>query len=110
MPEWMKPYVLTVLLVLGILYLGVQALTGQYGLLTGADRAERLALREAKVERLEDERHDLQVRVRYLKQDHLSRDLLEERARVILGYADPDDHVIRVALQPAPEPAKSGNS
>lgn len=110
MPEWMKPYVLTVLLLLGILYLGVQALTGQYGLLTGADRAERLALREAKVERLEDERHDLQVRVRYLKQDHLSRDLLEERARVILGYADPADHVIRVAVQPVPEPANGGNS
>jgi len=97
-PEWMKPYVLSVLLVFSILYLGVQALTGQYGLLTGDERAATLAKREAAALRLTEERRDLELRVRYLQTDHLSRDLLEERARVLLGYADPADHVIRVAL------------
>jgi cell division protein FtsB len=100
-PERMKPYVLSALLVLSILYLGVQALTGQYGLLTGDERAATLARREASAQRLTEERRDLELRVRYLQSDHLSRDLLEERARVLLGYADPSDHVIRVAL-PAP--------
>ena len=97
MPERMKPYVLSALLVLSVLYLGVQALTGQYGLLPGDDRAATLAKREATYLRLTEERQDLELRVRYLQTDHLSRDLLEERARVLLGYADPDDHVIRVS-------------
>ena len=88
MPERMKPYVLSALLVLSVLYLGVQALTGQYGLLTGDERAATLAKREAAYTRLTEER----------QADHLSRDLLEERARVLLGYADPEDHVIRVSL------------
>ena len=85
MPERMKPYVLSALLVLSVLYLGVQALTGQYGLLTGDERAATLAKREATYLRLTEERQDLELRVRYLQTDHLSRDLLEERARVLLG-------------------------
>jgi cell division protein FtsB len=97
-PERMKPYILSALLVLSVLYLGVQALTGQYGLLTGDERAATLAKREAAYLQLTEERQDLELRVRYLQTDHLSRDLLEERARVLLGYADPDDHVIRVSL------------
>lgn len=58
MPEWMKPYVLSALLVLSVLYLGVQALTGQYGLLTGSERAATLAKREASHLRLTEERQD----------------------------------------------------
>lgn len=105
MPEWMKPYVLSALLALSVLYLGVQALTGQYGLLTGDERAATLAQREAAARQLAEEREDLELRVRYLQTDHLSRDLLEERARVLLGYADPADHVIRVGLT-TPAPAR----
>ncbi|WP_292158131.1 septum formation initiator family protein [Brevundimonas sp.] len=106
MPEWMKPYALSALLLLSVLYLGVQALTGQYGLLTGDERAATLADREAAALRLTEERQELELRVRYLQTDHLSRDLLEERARVLLGYADPADHVIRVSLTtPAPTQA-----
>ena len=106
MPEWMKPYLLSAVLALSVLYLGVQALTGQYGLLTGDERAATLAKREAAAERLAAERQDLELRVRYLQTNHLSRDLLEERARVLLGYADPADHVIRVSL-PAPAPERA---
>jgi len=101
----MKPYVLSALLALSVLYLGVQALTGQYGLLTGDERAATLAQREAAARQLAEEREDLELRVRYLQTDHLSRDLLEERARVLLGYADPADHVIRVGLT-TPAPAR----
>ena len=36
-----------------------------------------------------------EIEVRDLSDDHLSRDLLEERARLLLGYADPRDYVIR---------------
>lgn len=95
MPESMKPYTAFCLLFLGILYFGVQALTGDRGLLNGADRAARLERAQTRLASLEVERKDLEVRARFLRTDHLSRDLLEERARVILGYSDPRDYVIR---------------
>jgi hypothetical protein len=39
---------------------------------------------------------DLEARARLLRSGSLSADLLEERARSLLGYADPKDYVIRV--------------
>ena len=41
------------------------------------------------------QREELEVRARLLRDDHLSRDLLDERARSLLGFADPRDYVIR---------------
>jgi cell division protein FtsB len=109
-PERMKPYRLSAFLALMVLYLGVQALTGQRGLLSGAQREATLADRAAELQALEAERADLEVRVRYLRADSLSRDLLEERARAVIGYGDPRDYVIHVAHAPAPRLAKPGHS
>lgn len=53
--------------------------------------------REAQLAGIMDQRRDLEVRVRYLRTESLSRDLLEERARAVLGFADPRDYVIRVS-------------
>ena len=97
MPERMKPYVPSCVLLLLIAYLGVQALTGERGLLGGGERETMLLRREAQLARILEERRDLEVRVRYLRTDSLSRDLLEERARAVLGFADPRDYVIRVS-------------
>lgn len=94
--EQMKPYLLSAFLLFLIVYLGVQALTGERGLLRGAERAELLARREMQLARLTEQRQDLEVRVRYLRSESLSRDLLEERARAILGFADPRDYVVRL--------------
>lgn len=103
MLDRMKPYSLSVFLMLLVGYLGVQALTGERGLLGGSERTALLEAREAQLQRLEEERADLEVRVRYLRSDSLSRDLLEERARAVLGFADPRDYVIRTAAAPASE-------
>ena len=100
MPERMKSYFPAVALLLVFCYLGVQALTGDRGLLGGHARKVLLAEREHHLAELTERRADLEVRVRYLRTDHLSRDLLEERARVVLGFADPRDYVIRVADLP----------
>lgn len=100
MPEPMKPYLPSLLLGLLIVYLGVQALTGERGLLSGAEREALLMRREAQLARLTEQRRDLEVRVRYLRTDNLSRDLLEERARAVIGFSDPRDYVVR--LSPAP--------
>ena len=42
------------------------------------------------------ERQDLETRARLLRDTSLSADLLEERARSLLGFADPRDYVIRM--------------
>ncbi len=97
MPERMKPYSLSAFLLLVVVYLGVQALTGQRGLLSGAARDELLHQRKTQLAELTATRADLEVRARYLRKGSLSRDLLEERARVVLGFADPRDYVVRVA-------------
>ncbi|MBU1347452.1 MAG: septum formation initiator family protein [Alphaproteobacteria bacterium] len=99
----MKPYSLSAFLFLLVVYLGVQALTGERGLLSGGERDMRLAQREAQLNALVEQRADLEVRVRYLRTDSLSRDLLEERARAVLGFADPRDYVIRVAAVRTPQ-------
>ena len=103
MPERMKPYFPSAMLLLLIAYLGVQALTGERGLLSGGARDAMLARREAQLAGILEQRRDLEVRVRYLRTDSLSRDLLEERARAVLGFSDPRDYVIRVSAPPAAE-------
>ena len=97
MPERMKPYLPSAILLMLIAYLGVQALTGERGLLSGQERDAMLARREAQLAGIMEQRQDLEVRVRYLRTNSLSRDLLEERARAVLGFADPRDYVIRVS-------------
>jgi cell division protein FtsB len=100
----MRPYAPTGLIFLLILYFGVQALTGERGLLSHGERAEMLERRQVELARLEDQRQDLEIRVRYMRTDNLSRDLLEERARVVLGFARPEDYLI-----PAPRPAATAS-
>lgn len=110
MPERMKRYRLSAFLALMILYLGVQALTGERGLLSGAERDATLARRAAELKVLKTEQADLELRVRYLRADSLSRDLLEERARAVIGYGDPRDYVIHMAHVPVAEAPKPRHS
>ncbi|WP_339929280.1 septum formation initiator family protein [uncultured Brevundimonas sp.] len=104
----MKSYTLSACLLLMIVYLGVQALTGQRGLLSGGQRDALLDARETQLHQLVAERSDLEVRVRYLRSDSLSRDLLEERARAVIGFADPRDYVIPISnTAPAMVPGRA---
>ena len=85
MPERMKPFLPSAILLFLVAYLGVQALTGQRGLLSGHERDALMVQREAQLAGILEQRQDLEVRVRYLRTDSLSRDLLEERARAVLS-------------------------
>ncbi|WP_333592756.1 FtsB family cell division protein [Brevundimonas sp.] len=109
MPERMKPYTLSLCLLAAVLYLGVQALTGERGLLGATERDALLEQRASQLHDLAEQRRDLEVRVRYLRSESLSRDLLEERARAVLGFADPRDYVIRVS-SPAAQASKPAQS
>jgi cell division protein FtsB len=97
-----RPYVPIALLAFLIFYFGFQALTGDRGLLAWANRDEILAAKTQELHRLRAERADLEARARLLRDASLSRDLLEERARSLLGLSDPRDYVIRT------KPARAG--
>ena len=78
-----------------IVYFTAQALTGERGLLNDGERKRELAERQAELASLETQKAELQARVDGLSSRHLSLAVLEERARVVLGYVRPDDYVIR---------------
>ena len=91
-----RPYAPTALLALLIFYFGVNAVTGQRGLVSDRRRETTLASRSAELERLRAERTDLEHRIRLLDDASVSADLVEERARAVLGFADPRDYVVRL--------------
>ncbi len=97
-----RPYVSIAVLAALIFYFGFQALTGDRGLLARASRDQMLSARTQQLSRLRTERAELEARARLLRDGRLSRDLLEERARSLLGLSDPRDYVIRT------EPARAG--
>ncbi len=88
----------------------MQALTGERGLLSGRARDDLLTQRETQLAALSEQRRDLETRVRYLRADSLSKDLLEERARAVLGFSDPRDYVIRVSSETASQAVHSAHS
>lgn len=90
-----KPYLPTALLALLIFYFGVNGLTGERGLLHGQRREATLTDRVRTLKALRAEREDLETKVKLLSDDNLSKDLLEEEARTMLGFAAPTDYVIR---------------
>jgi cell division protein FtsB len=98
----LRPYIPIAVLAALIFYFGFQALTGDRGLLTWESRDEILAARTAELKKLQAQRADLEARARLLRDGSLSRDLLEERARSLLGLSDPRDYVIRT------NPARAG--
>ena len=91
-----SPYAPTALFAFLIFYFAVNALTGERGLLTDHRRETTLAARTLELQQLRGERAELETRARLLADDNLSRDLLEERSRVVLGFADPRDYVVRL--------------
>jgi cell division protein FtsB len=96
----LSTFIPTAVLAALIFYFGFNALTGDRGILTERERDATLAEDQAQLAQLTAERTELEQRVRLLSENDLSRDLLEERAHVVLGFADPRDYVIRT-LPPA---------
>jgi cell division protein FtsB len=92
----LRPFLPTAFLGLLILYFVVQSFTGQQGILMSGERDETLIEKRHELAALEAQRNDLEIRAKLLRNDSLSADLLEERARSLLGFADPRDYVIRM--------------
>ena len=92
----LRPYLPTAVLLLLIVYFGLNAFSGDRGLLTSNQRDETLIAKTRELAQVRAQRQDLEMRARLLRDTSLSADLLEERARSLLGFADPRDYVIRM--------------
>ena len=90
-----RSYLPAAILALLIFYFGFQALTGDRGLLSLSQRNELLAEKRGELARLQAQRKDLEARAHLMRDGAISRDLVEERARYLLGFSDPRDYVIR---------------
>jgi cell division protein FtsB len=92
----LRPYLPTAALAFLIFYFAFHAFTGDQGILSSGQRSETLTAKTHELATLRAQRQDLEVRAKLLRDTSLSADLLEERARSLLGFADPRDYVIRM--------------
>ena len=75
-------------------YFGVNAYTGEHGLIAKRDLDQDVAQLTAELDAAKAERAVWQRRVSLLKSDNIDPDLLDERARLLLDDADPRDLVL----------------
>lgn len=97
----LRPYLPTAIIAIFLTYCSVQYLTGDRGFFSQEDRQIELSQKEERLKALQAEREDLEARARFLRTDNLSRELLKERARVLLGLNAPNEYVIRDQIDPA---------
>jgi cell division protein FtsB len=84
-------YVMAALL---IGYFGINAYTGDHGLRAKKDLDREIAQLSLELKHAQAERDQWQRRVSLLRSDSLDPDMVEERARALLGYVDPRDVVV----------------
>jgi cell division protein FtsB len=87
---------LYVLAALFIGYFGVNAYTGNHGLLAKQNLDQRIADLTRELDATKAERERWERRVALLKTDRIDPDMLDERARQLLDYADPRDVTVLV--------------
>lgn len=75
-------------------YFGVNAYTGNHGLLARQDLEQQSAELTGELQRLKAERVEWERRVALLRSDKLDPDMLDERARAMLNYVHPRDLVL----------------
>ena len=74
-------------------YFGVNAYTGKYGLNARQELDQEIIALTSELERLRQERAEGERRVSLLRSDRVDPDMLDERARYQLDYANPRDLV-----------------
>jgi cell division protein FtsB len=89
----------TILTVLGLYvfaalfigYFAANAFTGNHGLRAQQDLEQQLAAMKSELAELKAERAHWERRVSLLLADRIDPDMLDERARALVGYTDPRD-------------------
>ncbi|MPZ58671.1 MAG: septum formation initiator family protein [Rhizobiales bacterium] len=82
--------------VLFIGYFGVNAYTGNHGLKAKQDLDVQFAELSSELAELRQSRAQWERRLTLLRSPSLDPDMLDERARMLLGYAHPHDVVMSV--------------
>ena len=72
-------------------YFAVNAFTGAHGLRAAADLDHQLGLMQSELTALKAQRASWERRVALLRADRIDPDTLDERARALIGLADPRD-------------------
>ena len=72
-------------------YFAANAFSGNHGLRAQADLDKQMESMQAELGELKAERALWEKRVSLLRSDKIDPDMLDERARALLGYADPRD-------------------
>jgi cell division protein FtsB len=87
---------LYVLAALFIGYFGINAYTGNHGIRAKQNLDQRIADLTGELESTRAERERWERRVALLKSDRIDPDMLDERARQLLEYADPRDVTVLI--------------
>jgi cell division protein FtsB len=72
-------------------YFAANAFTGNHGLRAQQDLEQQLTAMKGDLMQLKAERAVWERRVSLLRADRIDPDMLDERARALLGYVDPRD-------------------
>jgi len=72
-------------------YFGMHAFTGNHGLRAQQEIEVEIVRLEGELARLRQERGGWEHRISLLQPDRIDPDMLDERARALLDYADPRD-------------------
>lgn len=85
-----------------VAYFGYHAVQGEHGLITYLRFGQQVAALQLERDTIRAARQTLEHRVLLMRPQSLDPDLLDERARQVLGYSHPDDRVI---MLPPAQPA-----
>jgi cell division protein FtsB len=80
-------------------YFGVHAFTGNHGLRAQQQIEVEIVRLEGELSRLKRDRGNWEHRVSLLQSERLDPDMLDERARALLDYADPRDATLLLKTQ-----------
>jgi cell division protein FtsB len=88
-------------------YFGVNAYSGNHGIKAKQDIDRQTAALTAELRGLQIERAQWERRINLLRSDDIDPDMLDERARALLDFADPRDLVLPIKASPAAQGAAS---
>jgi cell division protein FtsB len=87
-------------------YFGVNAYNGNRGLKAKEDIDRQMAALTADLQRLKLEHARWERRIALLRSDDLDPDMLDERARALLDYVEPNDLTMMIDAKDANQDAK----
>jgi len=82
-------------IVIGLsIYFSFHLITGKYGVVAWVKIKDELKTNNLKLQKLTDQKEELEKVVNLLQPGNLNPDLLDEKARAILGYAKKGEKVV----------------